>query len=235
VRNLAIQDPELAPRVMRATAEQNARVKTPVYHLSPFASPGESLSGEQWEEVADRVLKSLGLTEHQALLVAHHDTAHEHVHLMVNRVHPERLMVWKPNHDYPKIERPLRQMEREWGLREVPGRHHQLDGQERPRRSRGSTQGERRQADRTGTEPWAERVRSQVRGDFKKAKSWADLEHRLQEKGLHLRRRGQGLVVTDNTRLVKVSRIHRNGSYRRLGKQFGMSFEEWRRVRGELR
>ena len=34
-------------------------------------------------------LQTMGWSEHQALFVAHNDTAHPHVHLIVNRVHPE--------------------------------------------------------------------------------------------------------------------------------------------------
>jgi predicted ABC-class ATPase len=34
-------------------------------------------------------LKVLEMQDHQAVFVAHNDTAHRHVHVIVNRVHPE--------------------------------------------------------------------------------------------------------------------------------------------------
>src|SRR5699024_12371386 len=46
-------------------------------------------------KVAEGYLGHMGLEEHQALVVAHNDTAHPHVHIAVNRVHPERGKAWE--------------------------------------------------------------------------------------------------------------------------------------------
>ena len=78
---------------MRATAAQGQTDK-PVQHLSISLPPGEHLSREQWEGVVDTTLRDLGLSGHQALIVAHRDKAHEHIHIMANRVHPETLLAW---------------------------------------------------------------------------------------------------------------------------------------------
>jgi hypothetical protein len=235
VRNLGWEDPEIAATQMDATASQNARVQKPVYHLSLNAPPGEHLSREEWEQVAVRVLKDLGLEEHQALIVAHTDRPHEHVHLMVNRVHPEHLKTWSNSHDYARIERSLRQIERDMNLREVPGNHHRLPGQEAPQRDQGLTSGETREQRRTGDQPWTAQVRFTVYNDFRDAESWGDLEARLGQHGLELRKRGRGLVVTDGERQLKISRIHRGRSTAKLEKRFGISFDEWRDRVGELR
>jgi len=233
-RNLPVDDPECAALVMQATAEQNPRVQKPVYHLSLSAAPGEQFSRQHWERMADRVLRDIGLHQHQALLVAHRDTTHQHIHLMINRVHPDTLKAWSNSHDYARLERSERHLEREHQLREVPGRHYQLDGQEQPRGDRGPTAGERQAAKRTGEEAWAERVRFQVRNDLKQAQSWPDIEKRLAGHGLRLQKRGPGLVVTDGERQVKASRIHRGSSYQRLAERFGSRFEDWKRDRGAL-
>ena len=92
-RELALEDPQDAALLMRITAAQG-RTEQPVQHLSISLAPGEHLSREQWEQVIDRTLKDLGLEGHQVLIVAHRDTDHEHIHLMVNRVHPETLRTW---------------------------------------------------------------------------------------------------------------------------------------------
>jgi MobA/VirD2-like, nuclease domain/TraI-like middle domain len=234
LRNLATDDPELVAAEMRATAAQAPRVEKPVYHLSISAPREETLSREQWEEVADRVLKDLGLEEHQVMLVAHQDREHEHVHLVVNRVHPERLRAWDNSHDYRRIERSLRRIERERGLREVPGHHYRLPGQAPPGRSEGWTSGERRLAERTGREPWIEELRREVSGEFRAAGSWAELEHRLDQRGLRIEARGRGLVVTDGERQVKASRIARSASREKLERRFGQGFAEWREARREF-
>lgn len=233
VRNLP-GDERHAAALMEGTAAQNVRVEKPVYHLSLSAAPGEELSREQWEKVVDRVLRDLGLEEHQALVVRHTDAQHDHVHLMVNRVHPEHLKAWHNGHDFRRIERSLRGIEREMGLREVPGRHGRLAGQERPERGAGPTSGERREKERTGREAWAERVKFQVHEDLKEARSWPDLERRLAGHRLRLEKRGPGLVVTDGRRRVKASRLYRGASYGQLEKRFGMSFDEWRAAKREL-
>ena len=232
-RNLPTEDPRYAAAVMRATAEQNPRVQKPVYHLSLSASPGEQISKEKWEQIADRVLKRLGLDDRQALVVAHNDTRHPHVHLMVNRVHPEHLKAWHNGHDYRRIEKALRHIERDFKLREVPGHHYQLAGQQPPERAR-TTDGERQQAARTGEPPWADRIRFKIYDDLKQAKSWGDLERRLASHRLRLERRGGGLVISDGKNQVKASRVYRRASYRRLEERFGMKFEAWRSGRREL-
>lgn len=233
-RNLWPEDSHLAAVLMDATASQNYRVEKPVYHLSLSASPGEELDRKGWRDVTDRVLRRLGLEEHQALVVGHGDTHHPHVHVMVNRVHPETLKAWDRWQDYPRIERELRHIERDMKLREVPGHHYQLAGQERPGREPAPTSGEKHETRRTGRSSWGDQVRFRAYDDMKRADSWADLERRLARHGLRLRRRGGGLVLTDGTRQVKASRVYRRGSYASLKKRFGRSFEEWRRGKGHL-
>src|SRR5213594_266100 len=121
-RNLPTDDPELAARIMPATAGQNVRVKEPVYHLALSFDPGDAVDRAAMERVADRVLETLGLQEHQVLIVAHADREHAHMHLMVNRVHPETGKVWSRWQDYPAIQRVLREEEEALGFRRVPGR-----------------------------------------------------------------------------------------------------------------
>lgn len=121
-RNLPTDDPEVAARIMRAAAAQNVRVKDPVYHLALSFDPGDNVDRAAMERVADRVLEALHLQEHQVLIVAHADREHAHMHLMVNRVHPETGKVWSRWQDYPTIQRALRDEEEALGLRRVSSR-----------------------------------------------------------------------------------------------------------------
>ena len=120
-RNLPTDDPELAAKIMRATAAQNVRVSQPVYHLALSFDPRDVVDRKTMECVADRVLEELKLKEHQAVIVAHGDRAHSHVHILVNRVHPENGRVWDRWQDYPTIQRVLREEERALGVRVVQG------------------------------------------------------------------------------------------------------------------
>jgi hypothetical protein len=223
-RNLGTDDPEVAAALMRATAAQSVRVEQPVYHLSISFDARDPVTREQMRQVADRVLDELGLREHQALIVAHRDQEHPHVHIMVNRVHPETGLAWERWQDWPTIERVLREQERALGLREVPGRLHQLDGQTPPACAP-LTNAERRQAERSGEPAFVERVRAHVT-EYRAAQSWENLEERLATPGLHLERRGQGLVNTDGDHHVKASRVGRDLSLKRLEARFGTPYPE---------
>ncbi|MDX1997974.1 MAG: relaxase/mobilization nuclease domain-containing protein, partial [Thermoanaerobaculia bacterium] len=218
---------------MESTSQQFKDVDKPVYHLSLSLAPGEHLTPEQWQPVIDKVLGDLGLQNHQALVVAHRDRGHEHVHVMVNRVNVATGELWFGRFDYATIERSLRSIERELGFREVPGHHGRLPGQEPPDRSQGLTSGERRHQDKTGEVPWIETLRAELAGDFREATSWTDLAARLRERGLELQAKGRGLVVTDGEREAKASRIARDASRGHLEERFG-PFQEWRRELAEL-
>ena len=120
-RNLPTDDPELAAKIMRGTAAQNVRVGQPVYHLTISFDPGDPVDRAAMERIADRVIATLGLQEHQVLIVSHADRDHPHMHLLINRVHPETGKVWSQWQDYDAIQRVLRDEEKALGLREVPG------------------------------------------------------------------------------------------------------------------
>lgn len=74
---------------MRAVADQNARVKDPVYHCILSWREGEKPTNDQVREAAMAALKSVGMEGHQYVLAVHRDSDNTHVHLMVNRVNPE--------------------------------------------------------------------------------------------------------------------------------------------------
>ena len=127
-RNLPTNDPQLAARFMRATAEQNVRVEKPVYHIAISFDPHDLVDRAAIERVADRVLDRLGLREHEAVLVAHRDRGHPHVHVLVNRVHPVTGKAWDRWQDQPLIQQVLREEERALGIREVTGHLYELPG-----------------------------------------------------------------------------------------------------------
>jgi hypothetical protein len=60
-----------------------------VKHISINWSPDEKPSKDHIIETAEGFLRHMNWHEHQALVVAHEDKAHPHVHLMLNAVHPE--------------------------------------------------------------------------------------------------------------------------------------------------
>lgn len=220
-RNLPTRDPACAARLMAATARDSERVRKPVYHLSISFDPGDPVDRETMRRVADRTLRDLGLQEHQAVLVAHRDRQHPHVHIMVNRVHPERGTAWSNSWDYRRIETSLRQQEVELGLRVVPGKHAPVPENARDRMPERAPERVR------GDAAFVERVRAEAGPHLTGARSWAELERGLAGHGLALRMKGRGMVVTDGVREVKASEIDAAASRFRLERRLG-SFTDYR-------
>jgi len=100
--NLPTDNPERGWKIMAHTAlaaeelKAAAGVKTtgrkltkPVFAYSLAWHPGERPTKEEQLEAARASIKALGLEGYQAIIVSHNDEPHEHVHILVNRVHPE--------------------------------------------------------------------------------------------------------------------------------------------------
>lgn len=220
-RNLVLEDPKGIAREMRAAANRSARVEKPVYHLSISFDAGDRPTRAQMQQAADRVLKDLGLERHQAYLVAHKDKEHPHVHVMVNRVHPETGKAWNAHQDYPRIERSLRTLEKEWSMRRVPGHHGRERGEPHPDRSASRATGEVRRERRTGERPLADHIREHIGKELKEARSWGELVRKLKEHGCRIEAREAGMVLTDGRRYAKASGIGRELSRQELERRFG--------------
>lgn len=102
-RNLATDDPELASRIMAATALDQARLKAEagvkntgrksaasVYAYSLSWHPDETavLTRDEMVAAAEASIAALGAGDRQAIIVAHNDEPHPHVHVILNRVSP---------------------------------------------------------------------------------------------------------------------------------------------------
>jgi hypothetical protein len=118
-RNLPDSSAPRAAKIMEMTAARREEVMAPVYHLLIDWAAEEDPYRYEMEITVDRVLWDLGLAEHQALLVAHQDHSRPHVHLVVNRVHPETLQLWEHQGSANRINRTLRYVERQLGW--LPG------------------------------------------------------------------------------------------------------------------
>ena len=128
-RNLVAEDIDGAAREMADTAALSPRIEKPVYHLSVSFDPDDAVTKDTMVQVADRLLRDLGLDAHQALVVAHRDAYYPHFHVMVNRVNGRTERAVHLAFPYYQIEKSLRHQERTLGLNEATGKHYRLDGQ----------------------------------------------------------------------------------------------------------
>jgi hypothetical protein len=112
---------ESAAKEMRAAAAQNPLVESPVMHFQTAWPPGERPTETQWRSCAERMIQELGFGEHQYLIAAHDDKEHFHVHVMLNRVHPETAKAHNPRLSRLTLHRVARELEHEFGWAETDG------------------------------------------------------------------------------------------------------------------
>lgn len=100
--NLITDDPEKALKVMAWTAchaeelkaaagekSTGRKLQKPVFTYSLSWAQGEAPEQAHMIETGRSSLEALGLQHHEALFVAHRDTEHRHLHVIVNRVNPD--------------------------------------------------------------------------------------------------------------------------------------------------
>jgi len=100
--NLATADPERGWRIMADTAMRQGEIKAaagekatgrkltkPVYAYALAWHPEQRPDRDHMLSTALDSLKAQGLEGHQAIILAHSDEPQQHVHVIVNRVHPE--------------------------------------------------------------------------------------------------------------------------------------------------
>ncbi len=214
-RNLLVEEPDQATVWMRVWANQNARVKWPVYHFGVSLAAEEHLPQERWEYLIDRMLEQLGLDEHQVFIALRLDGENDRLHIVVNRVGPDT-RVWKPSWDVFKRQEITRALERELGLRRVPTRRdlRLQANQYRPERRKEKS--------------FAQRVARAALEDFQQATCWEDLEARLAPDGLRVEPSGAGVRVTDGRERIGLAKVHSSLSGPRLAYRYGETLGQYR-------
>lgn len=119
-QNLPTDDPLLAADYMTATAAQSRRVRNAAYHLMIAWHANERPTPEAMQDVARRTLELADLGEHQALVMGHGDKHHPHLHIVLNRVHPDTGRAWKTSQDYARFDRIMRELADTHGFAFVP-------------------------------------------------------------------------------------------------------------------
>jgi len=104
---------------MKATGR---KLEKPVYAYSLSWDPDERPTHAEMGRAARETLQVLGMGEHQAVLAVHTDTPHPHIHVIVNRVHPETGRVASTGKDRLKLSKWAEGYELAQGLIRTQGR-----------------------------------------------------------------------------------------------------------------
>ena len=217
-RNTLARDPRAVVAEMeRDVALSRSQVEKPVYHLALSFDPTDVPTRDELRGAVDRTLRDLGLGDHPALVVAHTDTDHPHVHVMVSRVGADG-KAWSTSFSNRRLRASIEAQERELGVRWT-GRNADLT--RAPSVERAAADGPSAKAPPERDRGFAADVRSRALADLRAATSWRDLDARLATHGLRVERRGRGAVVTDGTREAKLSSVSRSASRPKLEARLG--------------
>jgi len=226
---------------MGATAALNTRIrKSAVVHyvMSLPEVDTEKSSPEFWRVVAPRVLQALDMEAHEALFVVHKDTDNPHMHVMINRVHPQKETAVDPLRDLIRLEALNRELEKELGLKCEPGRH--IDPKtgktydwDAVRRGEIKIPGNRKRMTRVQIETFSRQAKKDLADKpFSLAQSWTDLERQLSGKGYSLRAEGRGMKLCKDGQEVKLTKIAGKGNGReKLEGRFG----NWNNYQADIR
>jgi hypothetical protein len=106
---------------MQGVASLNDRCKDAVCHYELAWPPGERPTRPQWVDCALHTLKALGYEGHQYMVVAHDDKKHFHIHIILNKVHPETLRAHTPYRNWLALDAAARFLEAKHGWSHTPG------------------------------------------------------------------------------------------------------------------
>lgn len=215
---------------MLALSQEAVRSKDTVNHYVLSWREGEQPVNNQVEDAVTIFLDELGLNDHQVIYGLHADTDNIHLHLAINRVHPDTLKVIKPNKgfDIEAAHKAIARIEHKQGWqREQNGRYQVLESGElkreqlAPNKSHQPDQPKRDMEQRTG-EKSAERIAiEEATPIIKQAQTWRQLHRELAEKGFLYEKTGSGATLFVGAVGVKASSVDRSASLAQLQKRLG--------------
>ncbi|EFI8498290.1 relaxase/mobilization nuclease domain-containing protein [Escherichia coli] len=182
------------------------------YHLLISFAPGEQPSADVLRDIEDRMCAAMGYADHQRVSAVHHDTDNLHIHVAINKIHPERHTMHEPYRDYKTRSDMCAVLEREHGLQST----------NQQARKRSSENGADDMEQHAGIESLLGWIKRECATELTQAPSWAALHDLMRDNGLQLRERGNGLVITDGRGTgVKASSVSRALSKPALEKRLG--------------
>jgi hypothetical protein len=211
-------DLELACRLVEAVHAQNTRAgNNRTYHLVISLHPEDrSLDGNELRRVVENLVETLRFSGHQYIAARHNDKDHEHVHVAINKIHPQTFRIHSPAWDHQKLFPAGRGLELELGL--TPLRSTARDREKVPQRA----------ADyeaQQGVESFARWARKTLAPALRAVEigTWDDVHNVCDRFDVVVRLHGNGLVFEDAEQgiRVKASCVGRNFSKARLCKQLG--------------
>lgn len=239
-KNFLGDDLETQTLEMIALSQEAVKSKDPIDHWVLSWKSNERPTPEQASEAAAIFIKQCGLQGHQYIIGLHDDTENMHLHIAVNRVHPEILKVVKINKGFDReaSQQAIAIIEKTQGWSvEKNARYRTNDRAEliidpTTKRPKIFAPGEKLQQPSTKAqameiqtgEKSAQRIGIEnAPAIIASATSWADLHAKMQAAGMEYQRQGSGAVIKVGDTMVKASDVvDRKNNFGALQKRFGL-------------
>ncbi|OJX91010.1 MAG: conjugal transfer protein TraI [Legionella sp. 40-6] len=206
-------DPIWAVQEVLATQAKNQRATgDKTYHMLISFAPGENPSPQVLREIEDRVALSIGFKEHQRISVVHHDTDNLHIHVAINKIHPQTFNMIEPYRAYKTFAQAASELEIELGLQIT---NHQT------RKNRSENLADDMEH-HSGIESLINWMKRHCKEKIEAARSWKEIHSILAEHGLMIRVKANGFVFCNPQGMtVKASSISRTFSKKNLESKLG--------------
>jgi Relaxase/Mobilisation nuclease domain len=183
---------------------------------------------DQVDQAIDILLEELDMTDRQVIYATHQDTDNYHVHVAINRVHPDTLKAPNNFRDVELAHKAVARIQQTQGWKsEQRARYEVIDGQtqrvQHPPQANKQPAGQIAQqieshqgiksAERVGIETGADLIRS--------AHSWRDLHQSLADRGMRYEQYGTGAYLYVGDVKLKASSAGRDCSLPQLKKRLG--------------
>jgi hypothetical protein len=226
-RNFFEEEKKAQVKEMQDLAHAAARSKDPINHYVISWKSGEKPTPEQIERSVDVVLEELKMKDHKVIYALHADTKNPHLHLVINRVHPETERVNRAQNDYEGLHRAVAKLEHEQGWEKEEKARYQVQENGEVRRHRYEekekqpSQEKRDKEHRTGAKSAERMAQEKAPAVLRAASSWKELHEGLAKEGLRFEKKGSGAVLQVGKVAVKASSVGRDVSFSKLQKRLG--------------
>ena len=227
-----INDFKTAAIEMESLAIESVRCKTPAFHFILSWRSNESPTNEQVDEAVNIALTELNLQDCQAVWGLQSDTDNLHVHVAVNRISPKTFKAIKPAGGFSKkaLEKAARKIEIAQGWEIEQTGHYEVNSSGEILENKNFLKPEISQTARdieahTGAESFERFAKREVAEILETAARWDELHQKLASKGFELERKGNGAILKQGDKALKLSNISRNSSFSKLEQRLG-KFQE---------
>ncbi len=214
---------------MIALANECPKSPHPISHYVVSWQAGEQPTNAQADEAVAIMLDELGMNDHQCIYAMHRDTDNVHLHIVVNRVHPQLLRIADPHNGFDMLaaHRALCRIESAQGWQSEKNALYRMSdaGPVLTRPVKGAPRSITKPAasiEALTGEASAQRVVIERCGPaIESAKTWAEVHAALAPLGARFEQKGSGAVIFVGDVAVKASSAGRAFSFGALCKRLG--------------